>query len=321
MKLKELRKNTYLALMMVVVAALALATATYAWFVSSSRVEVEQMNFTAETSTSLFIAVHVDGATTVNQEPLKYKSFLEKSELAVYFRPMEEKNGGKLMPVSTVTTEAFFTDAFEKEDGKTKGFEPTSAEDGYFLALPVWFNASQELEVYLSEGSGVTVEMPTGANATSVYLDRCLRVAFTSQDDAGALLAVEGAVNPVIYEPNPATDAAISIPPLNRRNTTAYVSATEYSGVVSAGPPPVFVEQTLYTGDHLFVTYEGNETPTENDVDLMGKVPVVRLDGNQAQKVTIYVWLEGMDFDCVDGITGSTLNVKLKFIGVKPVTP
>ena len=54
------KKQLFTAVAMLVVAALALGTATYAWFVNNTRVSVDEMQFSAETARSLLISVKSD---------------------------------------------------------------------------------------------------------------------------------------------------------------------------------------------------------------------------------------------------------------------
>ena len=54
---KTLKGQLFGAVSMMVVAAIALGTSTYAWFVNNTTTEVEAMQFTVSTATSLQVAV------------------------------------------------------------------------------------------------------------------------------------------------------------------------------------------------------------------------------------------------------------------------
>ena len=40
---------------------------------------------------------------------------------------------------------------------------------------------------------------------------------------------------------------------------------------------------------------------------------MIHLEQNQSCKVTLRVWLEGTDPDCVDAVAGNTFNLNLRF--------
>ncbi|MEG1930836.1 MAG: hypothetical protein RR131_06820, partial [Anaerovorax sp.] len=86
-----------------------------------------------------------------------------------------------------------------------------------------------------------------------------------------------------------------------------------------ATSPPALQDQVKYNKEKLYITNpQISSVPSHKDTPdiTVDKKKVVTL-GATPQKVIFYIWIEGMDYDCVAGITGGTLGIKLNFIGVK----
>lgn len=333
MSAKDLRKSTYLALMGVVVTALALVTATYAWFVNNGAAEAEQMNFTASASSELQIAVDSPGATAENQGGLNYKSIIMPEDAADYLAKVNNPAGGRtpgLIAVSTVSAAAFYTNRdLGNAERAFEFFKPVTAEEGFYFALPVWFRSNRTMSVYLGEGTFVKAR--EGALGNARYFPRAVRVGFGRIKGDGTDALLESA----IYEPDPeAGDPDVADSQVTgRKNTTVFpasqtagdgygIAAVDASGRISAAEPQVKYPGELPPGETglsmLVKPPAAGGIPSAENTDVANKVPVCRMEEGLPQKAIIYVWIDGMDYDCVPGISNATLEVKLNFVGVEP---
>lgn len=315
-----------MALIGVVVAALALATATYAWFINNAAVGVEQLEFSATASTALSIAVHEDGkniTTSQNQTLLDYKGLLTNADIKAYLDKLKQDDGSGnaiagLKAVSTVSTAGFFAnDGFNYTEQKADKFKlvQDDSNNNYYLALPVWIRSSERMTVYLNDRTDVSVKAGTGSGALQ-YFDRAILLGFS--EVPGAKDGTEAILKNVIYEPNEVTDDhGIT----NRKNTTSGASIDGYGiEAIDTNGIPAFKKQERVTSGGLFIaTPEAGGIPTSGGIiGIDKKTELIQLEKDTPKKMMIYLWLDGMDFDCVDGISGSTLQVALHFIGVKP---
>ncbi len=320
---KELKKSTYMALIGVLISAVALATATYAWFVNNQSVEVERVSFSSEASSDLLIAVHDGNATVDSQTGLEYKSFLSNEDVKVYLDLVKEG----LLGVSTVSTSAFYTnDGMIGEGGEpdSNGFDLTNkaryfkkAEDGdgLYLALPVWFRSSTDADVYLRGGVSTTSGTAVTAQALPDFpkgamLTRAIVLGFRPEGE-----------NAVLYEPDPAEDGG----GYTRRNTTRIEGRTDdipdkygIAALTTDGNNEIasILPQDRKLEKDLFLKTDSLQRVTREQLDLIAEKPqpLFRLRGGIPQLVHIYVWLDGMDYDCISDISGGLLSVKLAFI-------
>lgn len=109
MKSKAIKRQLLAAVAMVLVAAVALSSATYAWFAVNSKVTATGMNFTTQVSDNLFIA----GDTLTSTAKLSDDKF---------GTALVQNVTGLLEPVSTVDGSNYFysSTANVKGDGDTK---------------------------------------------------------------------------------------------------------------------------------------------------------------------------------------------------------
>lgn len=106
---KSLQKQLLAAIAMVLVAAVALGSSTYAWFAVNSRVTATGMNFTTQVSDNLFVAADTLDSTA-------------KKGDENFFTALVQDVNGLLEPVSTVDGVNYFysSTANVKGDGDTK---------------------------------------------------------------------------------------------------------------------------------------------------------------------------------------------------------
>lgn len=117
---KTMRKSALLSsVAMLIVSAIVLTSATYAWFSASNRVNVEEISATVESSSGLLISIDQGASwkTTVNVSDKKANSF---------------------SPVSTASgaNGSFVTGAYK--DGTLNLLAATAGADGQFMQYEIW---------------------------------------------------------------------------------------------------------------------------------------------------------------------------------------
>lgn len=177
--IKALKKQMAAAVAMVLVAAVALGSSTYAWFVNNTQVQAENVKVTATTAYSLQIRKNAEGenfGTTAN---------------------IDGTSPTVLKPVSTVGTEsttapAFFISKTWDSTGKVADFDNAVGTEYYHSSIQL--TAGQASKLYIDSTttglSGSTVSTLTPIDVTTFTtansnLVRAMRVGMLVQDTTG----------------------------------------------------------------------------------------------------------------------------------------
>ena len=67
--------------------------------------------------------------------------------------------------------------------------------------------------------------------------------------------------------------------------------------------------KVIKQGSNSYFSNNNGATYTEGESEVMFRIPT-----NQPAEITMYIWLEGADKDCVNAIMGSEIDVQLRFI-------
>ncbi len=272
------KKQLMTAIAMLVVAALALGTSTYAWFVSNTAVKVDSMTFTAQTVDDLQIALTTDAWTGAlsgtSATAGTFKTLITSADLnALYTSKGAVLTGAALIPASTINAAAFFKVAdgaasweVDQSTGvnMAKTFEQTNnITDNCVKAIPLYLKSTTGTSIYI--GTNTTV---------SGQASPAVRVAFV----------VEGG-STYIWAPNPD----------NHIDDYKITTTGEADGITKA------VDSTSTVGN---ITGYTATRPSE---------AIATLTANTAKRIMVYIWLEGCDVDCVSGLSAKDLTVNLEF--------
>lgn len=349
-----LKTQLFSAIAMMLVAAVALGTSTYAWFVTTAAPKVDVMQFQATSATSLTIGLGTE-ATALGQpgtEPLAYKGVITNADISAAYDAMWKT---QLMPASSLNTTTFFqTKTWDMTDLKADTFEPITGLDKGVKYIPLWLRSNKDMNVYLknanivattyTEGNIIaplttqgilekdtdyaisngkwllTADGATKLNAFYAQVKKALRVSLVS--DAAVAPGTSGAVN-VMFEPDPTKDVS------GRQNTTAFGTAVADGSAITTidanGKITAMDAQTFAPiADYVITEVAGTGTPDVVDgTEADGKLPIAVLDADTGKSVRVFIWLEGVDFDCVSAIADGGVAVNLEFIGgvIPVVTP
>ncbi|WP_130861047.1 hypothetical protein [Bacilliculturomica massiliensis] len=316
--MKNTKKQLFTAVAMLLVATVALGTATYAWFVNNAAVEVGNMEFQASASQALEIGVNQSGTGTgaTTASGVVYGSLVATADI-------QKINNGYMTSFSAIDLRPASADEAALKAGrffydktwnttnsavKTYGELTADTEIGYGVVkmVPLWFRGSQDMDVWLASGSAVTatvgaVDRHPGINSDQI--DKALRVSFVSTS-------------------NGATTVKTFAFPGDTSKTV--VGATNNSGGGNAGQAVTSVDtgtgaatfgaQNAYE-DGFKVVKNTSNVWVEGDVIESGAAPIFNAKAGEDQLVKVYIWLEGCDEECVTAVSGGKVDVKLNFIG------
>lgn len=394
---KTLKGQLFGAVAMMLVAAIALGTSTYAWFINNRAVTVEDMKLTVSASSSMLVALEkYDAATKTGAGAYTgYKSVIINDDIIGTTGTSADQAGWTeflkqdMVPASITddslkaAAPAFYATNNHVSNGLLDEFElvPSADDDssgtmvyglgqGPVKKLGLRFVSSNDLDVFFGKddivkaiGDMITpVHVKTQAEidgmaegdaktaAQAVFdaetdqadeIKAALRVAVVAQesgtDASGSAKA--NAYTGVEYHTFQ-FDAGAPLVPANKNNTDySYVSA----GVVTADELAGLYKAISTVDANKHITQDAalnalvpglTATPAKNADNAMAvikdgevtypaadAIKLFSLTKDVARDVDVYIWLEGTDQDCLNGISGYNFNLKLPFVGADKFVP
>lgn len=290
MNSKAIKRQLLAAIAMVLVAALALGSSTYAWFVTNTKVTASSATVSATAASTLLIK-------NENNEWATSHTFTDSNT--------------NFVPVSTIgkdSTDAFVfyvqNDWAKDTDNKITVNKVSPAAGTEYWSKEFEIKASQACNLYLDEQ---TVFSATGANNT---MNKVLRLALVVSKSDGTF------VDTFIYQIDPqansnpynTTLASLQCEGINKAvsgMTKAQESDTfgtpTAGNLVSAATKAVHLDGGTGKGTAL-ATSDSNDglNATVGTADVLYKFT----QNNEVCKIKAYIWMEGCDFDC----TNDTVN-------------
>lgn len=288
METKALKKQLGAAIAMVIVAAIALGAATFAWFVNNTKVTADGANVTAKSANTLLISHGNDNqwGTTAQFNSADTKSFV---------------------PVSTVDANNFFKDSkWKTEDSGYNASEFAAAtstgESPEFYADTFKAKASQNCGLYLDN------ETKVEAMGNSDVL-KSMRLALVV-DDKAFFYQVDA--SPISGSGNSYNTTLVG---LNADGVKRAISGTNTADEIKAA--------NLSSSSVIALTDGEVAAPDDNTtlVDADNSKKLCDLTANDEKEVKVYIWMEGCDYDCnsavVKSITEQTVSAALGFCAGK----
>lgn len=284
METKALKKQMGAAIAMVLVAAIALGAATFAWFVNNTKVTAEGAEVTAKSANTLLISHGDDNmwGTTAKFNPLKVDT---------------------LVPVSTVDASSFYKDkswTTEKSGYNAETFQAAVAGTDYY---------SDTFKVKASQDSGLYLDNETKiVTAGNANVLKSMRLA----------LVIDG--NAYFYQ----VDAAPIDGQGNSYNTTlTALSADGLERAISGATTAGKINAVNLSSDKVIALADGEVAAPESTVlvDKNDSKKLCDLTANDEKEVKVYLWMEGCDYDCnsavVKDITEQAVTATLGFCAGK----
>ena len=315
--LKKLKRELIGAAVSVMISAVALSSATYAWYVSNHTVQATTTTISATTNGFILqIAKAEDGAQHGG----------EQMSLAA------SNVGGKITPSSTNDLKDWYICQGWGSDGKvttyTKptfatgtGAKPGQYEAGgeihyaYIRSEYILYTITETglADVYLdaSEGSPISVSVDNGKTATSTTIPDSMRIAITTQPlDTDGKTPTGTETLRVVYAPKAVTGSGNDSQAIDGKWT--YINVDKPAEVTYP-----HIHETTYTdqnGKNWAATKSGEDYTVAE-----GSEAIATNVGYNGIMLRVYIWMEGTDADCVNNAAAedeATYSVTLKLAGV-----
>lgn len=273
----QLRRQLLLTLATLVLLAVTLSGATFAWFSSNRAVSTSRAEARAGTEEwKLLVSSSADGPF----------------EAVCGIRQVNATKPDQLLPVSTADLAAFYYCPSTQDDLATR-FLPVEDERSYYHGR-IYLLAQAEGEQW----QGQTM---------AVYLD--------TNEDAGPLVSADGQLltaarlglfcqgaqsGPVILRLSEQAN------PLRSEMNTAPGGSLAGEGVVITGETATAPDPSVPLDSVLLAA----------DAAVLPEQPLLRLERNTVYPLDIYFYLEGCDPDCNETISTQTCELYLSFFGV-----
>lgn len=316
---KDNRKKVLTAFLMLIVTAVSLTTASYAWFTENTTVSVEDIEVTVDASNGIQISTDAQ----------KWKANITNDDILAGYTGATNQLPSKLSPVSTIgdveTTTGFMkmfkgnlvadasiASGYRLEATRSTeaaGLNGAAGTEGDFVTFDLFILATQATSIYLTGSSDVVT---SGADKG---LKNASRLAFLYQGSAnagdyatartlkGASSHSAGTTSNVIWEPNSTTHTNYGIAQAANYGATITdgTAVTPYYGIQSEITAENNVDYTS-TSDTYF------KTVTPDILTTVGNGANNTLPFNLAvgiNKVRVYAWIEGQDYDCENNASGT----------------
>lgn len=312
MNSKAIKRQLLAAIAMVLVAAIALGSSTYAWFVSNTKVTATSSSVKATSATpNLLIVEGGSVGTPLNKGGKTAASIASTKETALYPASTDdclnwwvvsgwEANG------TTQLANAYYKPTINSTDSgsNVKSGQYTQGSlklNAYQVSTYSVYTANGDVDLCLDPENPISVSVKTtGTNhPTGSGFMKALRVG----------IVVDGTLK-LVYAPQTETAASGNDKDSNTNSaTTVWRTVNDASSTKDATYP--VVSGNTFTDWGATDNHDGTYTKPTNT---LGKVT------STGSVVQIYVWLEGTDTDCVVGTADvdsddNVYQVTLKFVG------
>lgn len=294
------------AIVMLLVSAVVLSTASYAWFTTSTSVSADGMKVTAQAPTSVLISGQYYDTNTKDNVWTDYTSFVDFAKLVT--------GDNKITAVSS-------SDGFHFWEPKNCTDTTGSMEFGTLIQENTKGNGSAYMDYV------VTLQNTSNTHSVQICIEEIELNTLAIADAVRVAIIVGNTA--YLYNPNEnedGTDSWVAIlgadgQPMTT-STTNEAGETETKIVYAQGPlsaaKPATQEATAFKANAEGATIDYSNIGTKAD----GATPICTLkpighseDGTDLkqnyQQITIRIWIEGQDAACVTANAGlaATLNV------------
>ena len=313
------RKKILTAFLMLIVTAVSLTTASYAWFTENTTVSVEDMEVTVDASNGIQISTDAQ----------KWKASITNADILAGYTGATNQLPSKLSPVSTigdVETTTGFMKMFKgnliadsnipsgyrleaTRSTEAAGINGAAGTEGDFVAFDLFVLATQATSIYLTGSSDVVTSgadkgLKNGARLAFLYQGSTTAGDYaTARTLKGASSHSAGTTSNVIWEPNSTTHTNYGI-----------AQAANYGATITDGQAvtPYYGIQTEITTANALDYTSTSETyfksVTPDILTTVGNGTDKTLPFNLAvgiNKIRVYAWIEGQDYDCENNASGT----------------
>lgn len=317
---KQLKRELIGAAVSLIIAAVALTSATYAWYVTNNTVEATTTTISATTNSFI---LQIADAELGAQHGGNQMS-LAASQI-----------GGRITPSSTNNLKDWYVCQGWNSEGKVTTYQKIAFASGegaksgqyeaggethfaYIKSEYILYTIMESgfADVYLdaSDGPPITVAIDNGLTATTTTVPDSMRIALTTQPLAADGKTPTGTEDlRVVYAPKAVSgsgnDSQISE---NLKDKWTYINVDKPAEVTY----PHIYEETYVdqSGKNWAASKSGDSyTVQENSMAIAENV------GYNGVLLRVYIWMEGTDADCVNNEAAqdeATYSVTVKLAGV-----
>lgn len=318
------RKKILTAFLMLIVTAISLTTASYAWFTENTTVTVDSIDVNVSAANGIQVSV----------DAVNWKANISTNDItANAYAGNKNQLPNQIVPVSTIgdvdPTTGFmkmYKGSIEADATTAHGYRLVAEQSiekagttGDFIAFDLFLLTTQATTVYLTTSSDVV------ATAADTGLKNAARVAFLYEGSAatgasadaialkGAASHSAGGATNMFWEPNSNIHTTAGVAQANNYGETTYDTTTvvpNYYGIKTAiAATPAVDYQSKVT------TYFDQVTPdiqTPNGNTANGEYKTLFNLAAGINKVRIYGWVEGQDYDCENNASGSNITFNIQ---------
>lgn len=322
--MNKLRNKLLLSIWMLVATTITLASTTYAWFASNKEVGLDDFDLELETQQNMLVSIDgVNFSSRITNEELKRGIVAKYNGIDV--KDVNDISSFDNIHLQCVTYDGTtFKKITDKVDSnKNYILEETSVSSGMFISFDLWFQYTS----FKNDNSSYYVtfvgDSYSDNNVSGSYLngsknDVKLYNKLTTIDknyNAGEVITINtgdalrlgvstNESENLIFEPNDGLSSyAISGETIPKYNPAYNPMLTYFNNINLGNLAPISENVDMYKNT---IKNFNSDTKlgvfTKNDDNVYNTV-----------KITISVWLEGMDGDYIIGCTNTSLSMLLNF--------
>lgn len=293
---KTFKKRAFIsAIAMLIVSAIVLTSATYAWFSMAKRVEVESMELNVTSPEGIQISANTSAFTTkLTVDDIKGAS---STRFTAYEGNINNVPETVKPSSSTFATSGFlpkFFDGSINDQGKMDVYAREDVGSG-FVAFDLFIKVKAATTVKFGSSTVTCEANPELPTAMRIALVRCGTVA--EKADAATIKSVLPGNAPglkVIYELDASSHTAAA-------TALGASGVMETKGIQSAG-------LNIATNNPFTNTISGAAI----NATIATAASAAKIDVNAGiTRVRVYMWMEGNDVDCANDVAGATINFNL----------
>lgn len=297
---KTFKKRAFIsAIAMLIVSAIVLTSATYAWFTMAKKVEVESMELNVTSPEGIQISANTSAFTT------KLTADEITGDTTTRYSAYEGNTNnipGTIKPASTI---------FGRTDGKINWYEITPNDDGKRMTISQITNekgsglVAFDLFIKVKEAQTVKFGSTTVTCADNAEVLTAMRVAvvtYGTVSEKAEAAEIQGKT--VTGYTNYEIDATNHTQAVKEKVAAGATIPTSTGVRATSGSTWVYADNnfnniitnTIYTGNVSSVTTADAATFSVAE---------------GISRVRVYMWMEGNDVDCANDVAGSTINFNL----------
>ena len=295
---KTFKKRAFIsAIAMLIVSAIVLTSATYAWFSMAKRVEVESMELNVTSPEGIQISANTSAFTTkLTVDDIKGTSSTRFTAYEGNKNNIPETVKPSSSSLTTSSALPAFYDGSINDAGSMDCRKVTSDVGSGYVAFDLFIKVKSATTVKFGSSTVACEANPELPTAMRIALVRCGTVADAAA--IGSVVPGNASANKVMYE-------------LNASEHTTAAAALGASGVMTTRP--LTSERTGMVTDRTYNNIVSNTNFTGiYDATIATTASRATIDVNAGiTRMRVYMWMEGNDVDCANDVAGATINFNL----------